>query len=122
MFPDYWVDFLEKYNLCGKEVEVPENDDLTGLGIEILILDEAAAQQEVEELYPGIAVAKDGFIPVGGCAFGSGDPYFINERADQAGPLYRIYHDLVGEEGYDRDQAVVTVLQSYEDLAKHIRS
>ena len=94
--------------------------DLGGVGIEIAFLDAAGTRQEAEELYPGIAGAADGVVPVGGCAFGSGDPYFINVRDGENGPLYRIYHDSAGPGGYDRAEAVAVVLRDYRELLKFV--
>jgi hypothetical protein len=35
------------------------------------------------------------------------------------GPLYRIYHDSVGEGGYERSEAVAVVLESYGELLEY---
>ena len=51
---------------------------------------------------------------------GSGDPYFINIDDGANGPLYRIYHDAVGEDGYDRNDAVAVVLESQSDILKYV--
>ena len=93
MIPEYWKSFVEKHSLEGKEIEIPEDIDLSELGANFVILDELDIQKESEDLYPGIVVAKEGFVPVGGCLEGSGDPYFINLNDGAEGPLYRIYHD-----------------------------
>jgi hypothetical protein len=116
MQPEYWKHFVDENGLVDTEVEVPPEADLSGLGIELEFLDAAGTRVEAEELYPGIGVYRDGFIPVGGCAFGSGDPYFINVNDGENGPLYRIYHDAVGDENYDRSQAVAVVLKDYREL------
>ncbi len=120
MQPDYWRQFISKNELAGCEAEVPEEADLSGLGIELEFLDEAGTKQEAEELYPGITVCRDGFVPVGRCASGGGDPYFINLRDGENGPLYRVYHDEVAEDGYDPARAVVVVLKDYRELVTHV--
>ena len=120
MFPQYWKDFLDQSGLAGRDFEVPEEEDQSGLGAEIVLMDEPSAKEEADECYPGIVVVKDGFIPVGSCSLGSGDPYFINENDGVGGALYRIYHDMVGDDGYDRAEAVVVVLKSYTELPKYI--
>ena len=113
---DYWRTFLEQHHLVGREISVPEDSDVSGIGIEIEILDEQGSQSEQTGYYPGIAVAAAGFIPVGGCGIGSGDPYFINVRDGEGGPLYRIYHDEVVDQHYDAKAAIVVVLKDYREL------
>ena len=120
--PNYWRHFLSSHSLEGAEVEVPERQDQSGLGVELTFLDEEETRQESEELYPGITVCPDGYVPVGGCSVGTGDPYFINTRDGENGPLYRIYHDAVGVEGYDPQEAVVVVLTDYRELLKWQRT
>jgi len=77
MIPEYWKLFVKQHALEGKEIEISEEDDLSELGAFFEILDDFDIKKESEDLYPGIVVAKDGFVPVGGCREGSGDPYFI---------------------------------------------
>jgi hypothetical protein len=120
MIPLYWQEFIENNALRGKEIEIPENVDLTEIGAEIEILDEEGIRQETEELYPGIIVSKDGFIPIGACSIGTGDQYFINLNDGARGPLYRIYHDMVGDDGYDKNEAVNIVLKDYTEIIKYI--
>lgn len=60
----------------------------------------------------------EGYVPVGSCATGSGDPYFIKIHDTPPGPLYRIYHDACSETKCPND-AVVVVLTSYTVLLAH---
>jgi len=120
MIPDYWRSFVTEHSLTGSEIEIPEDADLSGLGAEFQVLDETGIREEAEKAYPGIVVAKDGFVPVGGCVVGAGDPYFINTNDGPNGPLYRVYHDMVSEGGYKREQAVDVVLQHYEQMAEYL--
>ncbi len=120
MLPDYWLRFLESTGLFpGSEVTIPAADDLSGVGAVIEILSDESSREEAEEFYPGLAVARDGFVPVGNCAIGCGDPYFISMHDGLGGPLYRIYHDQVSDEGYDREIAVAVVLNDFRDVAKY---
>lgn len=113
---------MASHGLEGASLEVPEDDDVSEMGIEIIIFDEAGSLSEEEDAYPGIVVAKDGFVPVGGCAVGSGDQYFINAADGEGGPLYRIYHDMFAGDDYNRDEAIDTVLNSYAELSKYKNS
>ena len=116
MIPQYWLDFVKANNLIGSYIEIPEERDLSGLGIEMKIMDEKSIIEEAQELYPGLVVLKDNFIPVGECQLGSGDPYFINQNDGINGPIYRIYHDVVFDEDYDKEEAIDKVLESYTEL------
>ena len=116
MIPEYWKKFIEENDLVGRAFEISEEDDLSGMGAEFQIMKPEDTIDEAENFYPGLIVKKDGFLPVGGCVIGSGDPYFINTREGRNGSLYRIYHDSVMDENYDGDEAVVVVFERYEDL------
>ncbi len=118
VIPIYWKDFVEQHALSGAEIDIPSGIDPTGAGAEFEILSDVSIRQEAEELFPGIGVAADGFVPVGGCVIGTGDPYFINSNDGPCGPLYRIYHDAVSDAGYDRNDAVDLILNDYSELLK----
>jgi hypothetical protein len=120
IFPEFWRRFLAEHRLVRLEVEIPAACDLTSIGAVIEILDEDAAASEAHEALPGVGVWADGFVPVGGCGIGTGDPYFINIHDSDNGPLYRISHEDVSLTGYDRAQAVATVLAHYRDLLRFV--
>ncbi|MFG0313834.1 MAG: hypothetical protein ACF8LL_06590, partial [Phycisphaerales bacterium] len=52
-------------------------------------------REESEDLLPGNCIAHLGYMPVAGCATGSGDPFFVDftEHADP--PLIQVFHDMV---------------------------
>lgn len=119
MLPHYWMAFIDAHHLIGKETSVSDDVDLSGVGIELRFLTEEQSADEATNLWPGIGVAKDGYVPVGACLTGSGDYYYINSKDGPGGPLYRIYHDAVDERGYQPDEAIALVLKSYEGLLAH---
>jgi hypothetical protein len=119
--PKYWSDFLAAHDLVGREIEIPEGRDLTGLGAEIKVMADDTSREETDDFYPGVVVRADGFVAVGSCWAGSGDPYFINVHDGEGGPLYRIYHDAVSHDAYDRDAAVAIVLKDYRELLRYRR-
>jgi len=118
--PPYWKAFVEQHQLIGRELSRPIEADLSRVGAIIEILDDANSLDEQTNFYPGIGVASSGFVPVGGCGIGTGDPYFINIRDGEGGPLYQIYHDEVFDEQYDAEKAMAVVLQDYRQLLKYI--
>jgi hypothetical protein len=120
MWPQEYRQFVEVNRLAGKSVEISDRVDLSGVGASIRLFNEADAASEANEVYPGLVVKADGYVPIACCAEGSGDPYFIRIQDPPLGPVYRIYHDSVHDESYDRGQAIVRVLDSYEDLLKHL--
>ncbi len=122
IIPHYWQTFLRQNRLVGQELSIPASADLSGVGIEIEILDEQGILTEQTEAYPGICVSGVGFVPIGICALGTGDPYFINSHDGAGGPLYRIYHDEVNDENYDQQRAVAIVLEDHRELLKYVKT
>jgi len=93
--PSYWREFREQFQLLHTEVEIPEEYDLSGVGADIEFYDDDTIVDSMTDSYPECIVNKDGFLLVGGCQAGSGDPYFINTSEGVGGKLYQIYHDMV---------------------------
>jgi len=120
MFPKFWAKSVADNGLVGATVEVPEELDETGLGVELKLLTSEQSIDEATNAWPGLGVAKDGYVPVGSCLIGSGDYYYIRSSDGAAGPLYRIYHDAVDDAGYDPEEAIAVVLQNYEELLGYV--
>ncbi len=121
LIPEYWKQLVINNTLIGKYCEIPEESDLSELsGGCLKIFDESQIIEETNVFYPGLAVKKDGFIPVANCMQGSGDPYFINVGDGENRCLYRIYHDgeMLDYDTYNLDDAVNIVLNNYTDLLK----
>jgi hypothetical protein len=118
MIPKYWSQFTESNSLIGKDIDINETSDLSGMGIELQIMLDEQCIDEATKAWPGIGVFKDGYFPVGMCLCGSGDYYYINTNDGASGPLYRIYHDAVSETGYEKS-AIEKVLNNYEQLLSH---
>lgn len=117
MIPTYWIEFLDDNDLRGVECEITEDADLSQIGGgRLLIYSENDIHDEASNYYPGLVVKQDGYVPVSSCSEGSGDPYFINSNDGRSGPLYRIYHDYVHDESYDRTGAVKIVLAKFTSL------
>ena len=117
--PPYWLQFIQAEGFVGHETTIPETEDISGVGADIAWLTEKESAYERDQLYPGLGVRKDGYVPVGGCAIGTGNPYFIREQDGVGGPLYRVYHDEVQEGGYDAKKAIAVVLTDYRLLKKY---
>lgn len=122
MLPTHWLRFVEFHHLIGKSARIGGPADLSTLGADMRFLTEAQSIDELTNFWPGIGVAKDGYVPVASCSAGSGDYYYINTNDEPNGPLYRIYHDAVGPKGYNVEHAVAKVLNHYEEILLHAES
>lgn len=122
MFPIYWRQFVENHQLVGKSARLEDEVDLSTLGADMQFLTEAQSIDELTNFWPGLGVSKDGYVPVAWCSTGSGDYYYINTNDGQSGPLYRVYHDAVGPEGYKIEDAVAKVLEHYEEVLPYVES
>lgn len=115
MVPEYWKAFVKSNDLVGRDFEISEDDDLSGLGADLEIMSEAACIAEATEAYPGIVAVKLGYFPVAMCLTGSGDYYYINTKEGEIGALYRVCHDSVRGDNLD-SSGIEKVLESYEHL------
>lgn len=95
LLPDYLVDWLLSYPLTGTELYLSEEEDESGLGVDMKWLTPAQMISEAIEAYPGIAAGPLGYLPVGMCLSGSGDPYFLKIGAGDDPPVVRIPHEAV---------------------------
>lgn len=120
MPPDFWIKFVSENELAGAIVSVPEDCDQSGLGVELAFLTPEQSIDESINCWPGLAVAKDGYVPVCSCLIGSGDYYYIRATDGMDGPLYRIYHDAVYKNGYDQNEAIALVLGNYEEMLAYV--
>ena len=119
LLPEHWKLFATQHSLVGREIEFPwpGKDELVAV---IEIFDDGSVEHEARGAYPGIVVLRDGFVPIGGCSIGTGDPYFLNVLDGPAGPIYKIDHTQVHSNGYNHDTAVTEMLGSYHDLLRYV--
>jgi hypothetical protein len=103
---------LERLPLAGATISVDDDDDASGLGVEMKWMTPADMVDEATNFYPGIVALPRGYIPIGICLQGSGDPYFFRQRD---GSVVRIPHDAATEEDLDEEQIEV-VADSVEKL------
>ena len=115
MIPEYWQNFIAENKLVGRDFEISEYDDLSELGADLRIMNIERCISETTECYPGIAAAKENYVPVAMCLSGSGDYYYIRSTDGENGSLYRIYHDAVNGEHIEPD-CIEKVLNSYASL------
>lgn len=96
LLPAYLLDWLLSYPLVESEFSLSEEEDESGLGVEMQWFTPAQMISETTEAYPGIAAKPAGYLPVGMCLAGSGDPYFLKTGSGDDPPVVRIPHEAAG--------------------------
>jgi hypothetical protein len=97
IIPNWFLELLKKYPLAGVKFSLRADEDESGLGVDLKWYDAKEIVDEAMNYYPGLAVIKFGYLPVGSCLVGSGDPYFIKfENNDPS--IVRIPHDYLNED------------------------
>jgi hypothetical protein len=105
LVPDWFAVLLRENGLEGVCFSLGETDDKSKLGAEVTWLTPTQIVSEATECQPGTSVVPLGFIPFGGCAEGSGDPYFLDMReATNDPPVVRVPHDFSGRGPYPLDR------------------
>lgn len=95
--PQWLLELMIRYPLAGAKFTLDESSDYSEIGVEMRWLTADQITDEAVNNYPGIAAARQGYLPIGQCLIGTGDPYFV--RADSAqSPVYRIPHTAVAGE------------------------
>jgi hypothetical protein len=118
LVPDWLTNVLRRYRLAGTEFDLTEAQDLSGLGAEVRWLPVKHMIGEACDLEPGFTVVRAGFIPFGGCAIGTGDPFFFDMRGGSNDPpVVRVPHDYAGGETYPLD-AIELVAPNLSEFLK----
>ncbi|HEY6560415.1 MAG TPA: hypothetical protein VI072_24190 [Polyangiaceae bacterium] len=110
--PKPWLDLLQNYPIVGIEVSLSEDDDESGMGAEMRIMDDTEVLSEAFETYPGLVAVPMGYVPFAICLEGSGDPYFIRSSD---GAVVRIPHDAVDEDELD-ESSIELIARSLDNL------
>jgi hypothetical protein len=111
-FPESLEMALTRLPLIGAQMSLSDADDRSGLGVDMQWFTPEQLVSEATEAYPGIIFAPLGYVPVGMCSVGSGDPYFFRE-ADES--IVRVPHEAARGEVADVS-AVEVVAESLDRL------
>lgn len=104
------VDVWRSFPLSGVQLTISEENDRSGVGAHVELLDGDGMRSEAEDVHPGIAACRFQFWPVGTCFTGSGDPYFVHLPSGIWSPVWRIHHEAGEDLFYGaRDFAMVSV-------------
>jgi hypothetical protein len=120
LLPEWLVDLLKTYKLGSVSFSQNTRHDDSGIGAEVTWLKPYQIVSEARDVEPGISLVDKGFLPIGSCAMGSGDPYFLDlRRATNDPPLVRIPHDCAGDNLYplDRIEVVARSLSEFFSTA-----
>ena len=101
LMPDWFLALLMDFGLAGTYFSLDLDEDQSGVGADVLWLTPEQMISEARDSEPGLSIMSSGFIPVGACAQGSGDPYFLDLRDMSANPPFvRVPHDYAGGSSY----------------------
>ncbi|CCE07625.1 hypothetical protein BRAS3843_230026 [Bradyrhizobium sp. STM 3843] len=105
LLPDWLVTMLNGNRLAGMCFSLDASVDKSNVGAEVQWLTPVQIVSEATECEPGASVVSLGYFPIGACAEGSGDPYFLDllEATDDP-PLVRVPHDFAGCGQYPIDR------------------
>jgi hypothetical protein len=103
---------LASFPLVGLTLSIAADANESGLSVELRWMTADEIIDEATNVYPGIVAVQHGYLPVGLCLEGRGDPYFLR-LAD--GAIVRIPHDSVDEADLDAD-AIELVAPSIAEL------
>jgi hypothetical protein len=104
LLPDWLVAAMADYRLVGSYLELGMQADESGRGVSFEWLTPKSIVEEMQDLEPGLTVASKGFLPIGACESGSGNPYFLDLRgAGDDPPVVRVRHDLAGRGDYPQE-------------------
>ena len=119
--PDWLMALLRGHPLGGVGFSLNADHDESGIGAELIWLTPAQIVSESVECQPGISVLSHGFLPIGACAVGSGDPYFLDLRnSSDDPPLVRVPHDYASSRPYPCAKIEI-VTSSMSDLFRNSR-
>lgn len=119
MIPQWLIDILFDFPLIGCNFELSEDLDISELGVGMQWMSVADTICESTEAYPGIAAVLVGYLPVGMCTYGSGDPYFLNTK-NIALPLVRIPHTAIDKNGKLIEKDIELVCSNLADFFKAV--
>lgn len=110
--PTELAQILTTAQLAGAEFSLDPTEDASGLGVALRWMTPQEMVSEATDVFPGKVAAPLGFIPVGICLEGSGDPYFVR-LCDLA--LVRIPHEAT-RGGVLVEASVESVADSVKDF------
>ena len=120
LLPAWLVNWLLTYPLVETDFGLSEQEDNSGLGVNMKWLSPSQMISETVEAYPGIAAADSGYLPIGMCLEGSGDPYFLKTTTGDDPLLVRVPHEAVDAERRLREDQVEIVADRLSEFLEKV--
>lgn len=96
LVPPWLLEMLKEFPLAGVSFSMPKEEDESHMGVDLKWMIPSHVIDEALSTYPGLSVLSQGYLPIGSCLEGSGDPYFLDLREGSDDPaIVRIPHDSV---------------------------
>lgn len=107
--PSALLEMLARHPLVGAHIHLTADADPSDFGVHMRWMAPAEMISEATKAYPGIVAVPLGYIPIGTCRIGSGDPYFYRARD---GGIVRIPHDAaqIGDGSAALDESAVELV------------
>jgi len=86
MIPQWFIELITQYPVCGLEVGMPDYKD-------IILAKINGIYSNTAELSPGYLIKDKGYLCISSDATGMGDPLFVSVNEGDNPPVYCIYHD-----------------------------
>lgn len=106
LVPSWLISLLQQYSVIGVCFSLDEELDESELGVDLKWLTPEQIIEEALYAYPGKAVTELGYLPIGACLSGSGDPYFLKVKGTvvEDAALVRIPHDAILDDVYPENE------------------
>ncbi len=95
LIPEWFISILQEFPLINVNFVLSEEDDESEMEVDMRWLDASGIVSEAIEAYPGKLVNNLGYLPIGSCLQGSGDPYFLKISGNTDPAVFRILHDEI---------------------------
>jgi hypothetical protein len=103
-YPEFLMSVQMKYKIIGQEFRLNEEDDYSELGVEMSWMTPEDQIEEAFNFYPCKVAVNYGYIPIGKCMYGSGDPYCLEFSKDNIWNIVRVPHDSIVDDKLNIDE------------------
>ncbi|WLQ14315.1 hypothetical protein O5O45_31855 [Hahella aquimaris] len=111
------IKIMTAFPLSHSCFSLSEDIDISNIGLDLKWLSPDQIIDEALNAYPGKLVYKLGYIPIGSCLAGSGDPYFLSPSDSlESSKLVRIPHDMASNCNSYPTDSIELVCTSLDDF------
>jgi hypothetical protein len=113
-----FLNIFSNYRIIGQVFTLSKDQDFSRMGMDMEWMDAKTQIVEAFEAYPGILLIDHGYLPIGSCLMGSGDPYFLKPDNNNKWNIYRGLHDMAS--GLVYKDELIEFVNSLDDLLINI--